>query len=91
MVCCLHTLPVNSLLPSDPAFQLWAADPEAPQQPPNSSRELAIKARDASRTLQGLSSEARGNLLHQIADAIESSQEIILQENEKDCQVSTCT
>ncbi|KAL0046411.1 hypothetical protein WJX82_000130 [Trebouxia sp. C0006] len=61
-------------------------DPEAPQQPPNSSRELAIKARDASRTLQGLSSEARGNLLHQIADAIESSQEIILQENEKDCQ-----
>jgi len=90
IVRCLPILPVNPLLPSNPAFQLGAADPEAPQQAPNSSRELAIKARDASRTLQGLSSEARGNLLHQIADAIESSQEVILQENEKDCQVGTC-
>lgn len=88
---CLLILPVSGLLPSNTASQLCAADPEAPQQPPNSSRELAIKARDASRTLQGLSSEARGNLLHQIADAIESSQEVILQENEKDCQVGSCT
>lgn len=58
---------------------------------PDSSRELAIKARDASRSLQALSSEARGNLLHQIADAIESETDKILQENEKDCQVSICT
>ena len=57
---------------------------------PDSSRELAIKARDASRSLQALSSEARGNLLHQIADAIESETDKILQENEKDCQVSIC-
>lgn len=67
------------------------ADPEAPPQAPNSSRELAIKARDASRTLQSLSSEARGNLLHQIADAIEGNQDIIMQENEKDCQVQIFT
>ena len=55
---------------------------------PDSSRELAIKARDASRRLQALSSQDRANLLHQIADAIESETEKILQENEKDCQVS---
>ena len=67
------------------------ADPEDPPQDPDTSRELAIKARDASRSLQALSSEARGNLLHQIAAAIESETEKILQENEKDCQVSMCT
>ena len=66
------------------------ADPEDPAQVPDSSRQLAIKARDASRSLQALSSEARGNLLHQIADAIESETDKILQENEKDCQVSMC-
>lgn len=61
---------------------------EDPPQAPDTSRELAIKARDASRTLQALSSEARGQLLHQIADAIESETDKIMQENEKDCQVS---
>ena len=69
---------------------MYGADPEDPPQVPDSSRELAIKARDASRSLQALSSEARGNLLHQIADAIESETDKIMQENEKDCQVSMC-
>ena len=64
------------------------ADAEDQPQAPDTSRELAIKARDASRTLQALSSEARGQLLHQIADAIESETDKIMQENEKDCQVS---
>lgn len=62
--------------------------PEGEPKAPDSSRELAIKARNASRKLQALSSEARGNLLHQIAAAIEDNQDVILEENEKDCKVS---
>ena len=64
-----------------------AADSDDEPKKPDTSRELAVKARNASRKLQALSSEARGNLLHQIADAIEENQNVILEENEKDCKV----
>ena len=67
------------------------ADPEDPPKALDSSRQLAIKARNASRTLQALSSEDRGKLLHQIADAIESHQDMIMAENDKDCQVRHCS
>ena len=63
------------------------ADPEEPPKALDSSRQLAIKARNASRTLQALSSDERGKLLYQIADAIESKQDVIMAENDKDCQV----
>lgn len=66
------------------------ADPEVERKAPDTSRELAIKARNASRKLQALSSEARGQLLHQIAAAIEDNQDVILEENEKDCKVGCC-
>ena len=67
-------------------FPFLIADPEDPPKALDSSRQLAIKARNASRILQALSSEDRGKLLHQIADAIESHQDMIMAENEKDCQ-----
>ena len=65
-----------------------AADSQDSPRAPDTSRDLAIKARDASRKLQALPSEARADLLHQIADAIESNQDTILEENGKDCQVA---
>eukprot|EP00891_Asterochloris_glomerata_P004457 jgi/Astpho2/4457/Aster-00067 len=52
------------------------------------SRELAIQARDASRTLQSLSTEARQRLLVKIAAAIESQEAIIMQANEEDVKAS---
>ena len=53
-------------------------------------RQMAVKARNASRALQNLSSQQREQLLHKIADNLEAKEEEIMAENDKDCQVGLC-
>lgn len=50
-------------------------------------RDMAVKARTASRALQNLSSKQREQLLHKIADNLLAKEAEIMQENEKDCRV----
>ena len=50
-------------------------------------RDMAVRARTASRALQSLSSRQREQLLHKIAENLLAKEEEIMQENDKDCQV----
>lgn len=50
-------------------------------------RELAVKAREASRALQNLTSKQREQLLHKIADNLLAKEDEIMAENERDIQV----
>lgn len=63
------------------------ANNDKPKADDSKPREMAVRARNASRTLQNLSSEQRQQLLHKIADNLEAKEEEIMAENDKDCQV----
>lgn len=63
-----------------------AMEPQA-QAESTGPRDMALKARTASRALQNLSSKQRERLLHKIAENLIAKEDEIMQENEKDCQV----
>lgn len=50
-------------------------------------RDMAVRARTASRALQNLSTRQREQLLHKIAENLLAKEAEIMQENDKDCQV----
>lgn len=50
-------------------------------------RDMAVRARTASRALQNLSSKQREQLLHQIAKNLLAKEAEIMQANDQDCQV----
>jgi gamma-glutamyl phosphate reductase len=49
----------------------------------SSSRDFALRARTASRTLQALPTEERVAMLHRVADALVASEAAIMAENAK--------
>ena len=65
------------------------ANTDQPKADDTKPREMAVKARNASRVLQNLSSKQREQLLHKIADNLEAKEEEIMAENDKDCQVDS--
>ena len=48
-----------------------------------SAREMAVRARDASRKLQAMTTEERVAMLHRVADSLVANEDTILQENAK--------
>ena len=54
-------------------------------------RDMAVRARTASRALQHLSSKQREQLLHKIAENLLAKEGEIMQENDQDCQVGSST
>jgi len=65
-----------------------SADSNKPGKVENTApRDMAVRARTASRALQNLSSKQRAQLLHKIAENLLFKEEEIMQENDKDCQV----
>ena len=65
-----------------------SADSNKPVKNENTApRDMAVRARTASRALQNLSSKQRAQLLHIIAENLLAKEEEIMQENDKDCQV----
>lgn len=50
-------------------------------------RDMAVRARTASRALQNLSSKQREQLLHKIAENLLAKEAEIMQANDQDCQV----
>lgn len=52
-------------------------------------RDLAVRARTASRALQNLTSKQREQLLHKIAENLLAKEAEIMQANDQDCQVSS--
>jgi delta-1-pyrroline-5-carboxylate synthetase len=53
-----------------------------------SARQMAVAARNASRHLQGLSSDDRKKILHDVANALEANEDLIRVENEADVCVA---
>eukprot|EP00253_Pinus_taeda_P000983 PITA_00983 len=53
-----------------------------------SARQMAVAARNASRDLQGLSSDDRKKILHDVANALEANKDLIREENEADVSVA---
>ncbi|GLJ20836.1 hypothetical protein SUGI_0379900 [Cryptomeria japonica] len=53
-----------------------------------SARKMAVAARDASRRLQGLSTDERQKILRDVADALEANKGLITTENEADVAVA---
>lgn len=49
----------------------------------SAARELALKARAASRKLQAMTTEERVAMLHRVADAIVANEAVIMEENAK--------
>eukprot|EP00250_Pteridium_aquilinum_P012579 c20812_g2_i1 orf=390-2600(-) len=64
---------------------LWVSKKEA------STRQMAVMARDASRSLQKLSTSERRKVLLDIADALEANDELIQSENNLDVQAAECS
>ncbi len=65
-----------------------SADSNKPVKMENTApRDMAVRARTASRALQNLSSKQRAQLLHKIAENLLAKEDEIMQENDKDCQV----
>lgn len=63
------------------------ADEPKPQTENTGPRDMALRARTASRALQNLSTRQREQLLHKIAENLLAKEAEIMQENDKDCQV----
>ena len=56
---------------------------------PQGARDMAVKARAASRQLQALPSEQRVAILNRIADSLESHEQQIMAENAVDVEAAT--